>query len=134
MLHVAPGKPIEFQRVQMPSGASMQHTCDTRPVERAHEHDIVTFLAFVLGASDRDCVDSQAPELNQMSHVESDLAADLLWGVEEIARFIGVNKRKAHHAIACGNLPVKRMGKLIVGSKAALRKQFTVVDDEKAAP
>jgi hypothetical protein len=66
-----------------------------------------------------------------MSHVvESDLAADLLFGVEAIAKYIGIGKRQAHHAIACGHLPVKRMGRIIVSSKSALRRHFAV--DEKA--
>jgi hypothetical protein len=69
--------------------------------------------------------------MNRVS--ESDLAADLLWGTAKIAAFLGLSERQADHAIRSGHLPVRRMGRLIVGSKAALRKQFTVVD-EKAAP
>jgi hypothetical protein len=68
-----------------------------------------------------------------MSHVESDLADDLLFGVEAIAKYIGLGKRQAHHAIASGHLPVKRMGpRLIVSSKSALRRHFAV-DDGKAS-
>jgi hypothetical protein len=54
-----------------------------------------------------------------MSMSESDLADDLLWGVTAIAAYINRNERQTDHAIRSGNLPVKRMGKLIVSSKSA---------------
>jgi hypothetical protein len=62
-----------------------------------------------------------------MRHVESesDLAADLLFGIEAIAKYIGIGKRQAHHAIVCGHIPIRRMGRTIVGSKSALRRHLT---------
>ena len=59
------------------------------------------------------------------THIESDLAADLLLGVEAIAQYIGLDKRQVDWQIRKGQIPVTRMGRLIVGSKSALRRRFT---------
>jgi hypothetical protein len=56
---------------------------------------------------------------------ESDLAADLLPGVEAIAKFTGLKKRQVDWQIRNGTIPVTRLGRLIVGSKSALRRRFT---------
>jgi hypothetical protein len=52
------------------------------------------------------------------------LADDLLHGAAEIAEFLGLEERQARHQIDRGNIPVTRMGRLIVGSKSALRRRF----------
>jgi hypothetical protein len=52
------------------------------------------------------------------------LADDLIYGAEEIGDFLGITARAAYHQIESGNLPVKRMGRLIVASKSALRRAF----------
>ena len=52
------------------------------------------------------------------------LADDLLHGAEQIGTFLGISERQARHQIDQGNIPVTRMGRLIVGSKSALRQRF----------
>jgi hypothetical protein len=64
---------------------------------------------------------------------ESDLAADLLPGVEAIAKFTGLKKRQVDWQIRNGNIPVTRMGRLIIGSKSALRRRFAVADERAPA-
>ena len=56
---------------------------------------------------------------------EAPLSADLLHGVAAIAEYLGVPERKIHWQIRKGNLPVARLGRLIVGSKHQLREQLT---------
>jgi len=60
-----------------------------------------------------------------MPPTESDLADDLLVGVDAIARFVGLNKRQADWQIRAGRLPIKRMGRLVTSTKSALRRHFT---------
>ena len=60
------------------------------------------------------------------------LARDLLHGAAEIAEFLGLTERQARHQIDRGTIPVIRMGRLIIGSKTALRKRFTPRDVEAA--
>ncbi len=55
---------------------------------------------------------------------EKPLAKDLLHGAKEIADFLGIEERQARHQIDQGNIPVTRMGRLIVSSKTALRRRF----------
>ena len=64
-----------------------------------------------------------------MSKTESPLAADLLTGVEEIARFIGWPLRKTQHQIASGRLPVKRFGQTIIARKSELDRVFSANDE-----
>ncbi len=52
------------------------------------------------------------------------LAADLLHGAAAIAAFIGIKERQARHQIEQGNIPVTRLGRLIISSKRALRQRF----------
>jgi len=59
------------------------------------------------------------------THIESDLADDLLPGVEAIAAYLGFDKRQVDWQIRKGQIPVTRMGRLIIGSKRALRARFT---------
>jgi hypothetical protein len=66
------------------------------------------------------------------THIESDLADDLLLGVEAIAKYIGLDKRQADWQIRRGTIPVTRMGRLIVGSKSALRRRFTPTEGASA--
>lgn len=61
----------------------------------------------------------------------STLADDLLHGAKEIGEFLGLSERQARHQIDAGNLPVARLGQLIVGSKTVLRRRF--IPDEAAA-
>jgi excisionase family DNA binding protein len=52
-------------------------------------------------------------------------ATDLLVGTEAIAEYLGLGKRQIDWQIRNGNIPVTRMGRKIIGSKAALRRRFT---------
>jgi hypothetical protein len=65
---------------------------------------------------------SQHTELPPASDL---LASDLLHGVAAIARFVGISERQAHWQISQGNLPIVRLGRLIVGSKSQLRQCLT---------
>jgi hypothetical protein len=59
-----------------------------------------------------------------MSAQDETLADDLLHGAKKIADFLGIEERQARWQIDKGNIRVTRMGRLIVGSKIALRRQF----------
>jgi hypothetical protein len=59
---------------------------------------------------------------------ESPLAADLLNGVEEIARYIGWPVRKTQHQIASGRLPIKRFGQGITARKSELDRAFSTTE------
>jgi hypothetical protein len=49
------------------------------------------------------------------------LADDLLTGAPAIADFIGWPTRKVYHAIACGYLPVGRVGPILIARKSQLK-------------
>lgn len=64
------------------------------------------------------------------------LSDDLLDGVADISAFLGPEKfppRRVHHLIDSGLLPVGRMGRRIIGSKAVLRKHFSELTSAAAA-
>jgi hypothetical protein len=52
------------------------------------------------------------------------LAADLLIGAEAIAEETGLSVRQVFYFAAKGELPVKKMGRLLTASRARLRKHF----------
>jgi hypothetical protein len=54
------------------------------------------------------------------------LADDLLWGIEAIGAYLGLGKRQADHALRSGRLPYRRVGRLIVSSKRALKQHFAI--------
>jgi hypothetical protein len=56
---------------------------------------------------------------------EQPLAKDLLIGAAPIAKFLGLTERATRHQIDRGQIPVTRMGRLIVGSKRVLRRHFS---------
>jgi len=53
---------------------------------------------------------------------------DLLWGAKAIGQFIGIDERAVWYQADRGLLPVKRQGRLLTASKAALRKHFATLD------
>jgi hypothetical protein len=59
------------------------------------------------------------------------LAQDLLIGAAAIAEYIGISERACRHQLDHNQIPHKRMGRLIVGSRSALRRHFT--EPEQAA-
>jgi hypothetical protein len=52
------------------------------------------------------------------------LAADLLHGAQEIADFLGIPTASVFYQVARGQIPVTRMGRLIIASKTTLRRHF----------
>ena len=57
--------------------------------------------------------------------MQSENQLDLLWGAQAIAEFLGTTERKVWYQADRGLLPVKRQGRLLTASKAALRKHFS---------
>jgi len=53
---------------------------------------------------------------------------DLLWGAKAIGHFLGIDERQVWYQADRGLLPVKRQGRLLTASKAALRKHFETHD------
>lgn len=49
---------------------------------------------------------------------------DLLWGIKDIATYLGISEREAFYQAERGNLPVTRVGRRIVASKNRLRAHF----------
>jgi hypothetical protein len=58
-----------------------------------------------------------------MEHDDS-LAGDLLHGAKAIADYLGIDTREVYWQVERGNIPVTRMGRLIISSKATLRSRF----------
>jgi hypothetical protein len=56
---------------------------------------------------------------------EDDVAADTLWGVPAIAKFIGLKKRKTDYLISKKIIPVKKHShKITSASRAEIRAVF----------
>lgn len=45
---------------------------------------------------------------------------DLIWGVEEIGKFIGRTYQQTHHMLSTGRLPAKQVGERWVASRQKL--------------
>jgi hypothetical protein len=60
------------------------------------------------------------------------LAQDLLIGAAAIAEFIGISERACRHQLDRGQIPHRRMGRLIVGSKRVLRCHFSPEPEQAA--
>jgi len=72
--------------------------------------------------------------VNASINVEAgSLSDDLLWGIDEIADFIGQPRRQTFHLIETGQLPVGRAGKRLVGSRAKIRARFEAIFSGEAA-
>ena len=52
------------------------------------------------------------------------LAADLLWGVEEIAEAIGRSRRQTFHMLQNSRIPARKIGAFWCASRAGLRQHF----------
>ena len=50
---------------------------------------------------------------------------DLLWGAQAIADFLGTTERSVWYQADRGLLPIKKQGRLLTASKAALRAHFS---------
>jgi hypothetical protein len=62
---------------------------------------------------------------------EQPLSEDLLVGAAVIAKFLGLSERSCRHQLDRNQIPHRRMGRLIVGSKRVLRRHFS--SDEEVA-
>ncbi|TMJ82366.1 MAG: helix-turn-helix domain-containing protein [Alphaproteobacteria bacterium] len=67
--------------------------------------------------------------MSHANHEQPDnLASDLLWGVDGpngIARYLGIDTRKAYYLISSGRLPIRKLGRrTIAASRAELRRLF----------
>jgi hypothetical protein len=60
--------------------------------------------------------------------IPTKLADDLLTGAPAIADFIGWPTRKVYHAIACGYLPVGRVGPILIARKSQLEAALSAPD------
>lgn len=56
-----------------------------------------------------------------MEAANDNLASDVLKGAEEIAEFIGEDRRAVYHAIKKGTIPTYRIGASIRARKSTLR-------------
>jgi hypothetical protein len=65
-----------------------------------------------------------------MSKHKNSIASDLLHGANEVSKFLGIPERQVYYYVEKGQLPVTKMGSLIVASKTVLRRHFI---PEKAA-
>jgi hypothetical protein len=54
-------------------------------------------------------------------------ALDILWRLADIAKFINVPPRRARYLLSLGALPVGRVGRHVIASKATLRKCFSAL-------
>jgi hypothetical protein len=64
------------------------------------------------------------------------LSDDVLDGVKDFSDFLGRDKfppRRIHHLINRGLLPAGRIGRRIIGSKAALRKHIAALTGAEGA-
>jgi hypothetical protein len=61
------------------------------------------------------------------TQVESPESLDLLYGLRAIATFLGVSERRARYWAGLGCLPVGRLGRTLVASKATLRRTMSDV-------
>jgi hypothetical protein len=61
------------------------------------------------------------------NEIERPLSEDLLVGAALIAKYLGLTERACRHQLDRGTIPHKRMGRLLVASKAVLRAHFQEV-------
>lgn len=53
------------------------------------------------------------------------LADDLLTGAQEIAEYLGWDRRRIYYAAAQGHLPIKSVGKILTSRKSELKKALS---------
>ncbi len=53
------------------------------------------------------------------------LSEDLLTGANAIAAYVGWDRRRIYHAAATGNLPIARVGNLLVARKSELERALS---------
>jgi hypothetical protein len=65
---------------------------------------------------------------------EDSLSPDLLHGAKAIGEFLGLSERQVWHHAENHNLPVKKMGRLLIGSKTVLRRHFAEAGEASVQP
>ena len=55
----------------------------------------------------------------------TEFADDLLWGADEIAKFIGRSRIQTYWLIEHGTIPASKIGALLVGSRSTIRQALT---------
>jgi hypothetical protein len=63
---------------------------------------------------------------------DDSISTDLLHGAREISRYLGIPERRVFYYVAKKQLPVTRLGSLIIGSKKVLRRHFAPEKGEVA--
>lgn len=53
------------------------------------------------------------------THTETQ-QADLLWGAQTIARFLGLTKRQVYYALESGSLPIRKIGGRLCARRSSL--------------
>jgi hypothetical protein len=66
----------------------------------------------------------QQKELSPDPSNDAPLADDLIVGAAAIARETGFSQRQIFYFASRGQIPVRKMGRLLVASRARLRKHF----------
>jgi len=59
-----------------------------------------------------------------LNETSAGLGADLLWGVERIADFLGTSKRRTFYLLERGYVPAQKCGRLWVARRSALNAHF----------
>jgi hypothetical protein len=65
-----------------------------------------------------------------MSAAKQEDALDLVWGADEIARFINSSRRKTYHMLENRQIPARKTGGIWVASKRKLRAHFEAAYDD----
>jgi hypothetical protein len=65
--------------------------------------------------------------------VQPNMAGDLIWGIENIAKEIGRTPRQTQHLIATKQIPAGKVGGTVVGSRERIRDHFAAILNGEAA-
>jgi hypothetical protein len=69
---------------------------------------------------------------NANASIDVSLGNDLLWGVEEIGRELGLSRTQVYHQLETGRLPAFKQGGKWVASRSGLRRHFATILAGKA--
>jgi hypothetical protein len=64
-----------------------------------------------------------------MSALEKE-TLDLVWGADEIAKFIGRPRRQTYHMLENRHIPARKAGGIWVASRSKLRAHFEADNDD----
>lgn len=69
-----------------------------------------------------------------MEEGNQEIASDMIYGAEEIGRFLGLPKRRVYHVVNMGHLPVFRLGSGICARKSTLIKWIRQQEEYEGNP